>query len=99
MLNFHGGGTNINAALSKAYVLASENDKWKRADVVLVTDGESSEWSDTVIQAKERGIETYGVAIQVEFNDQQKEALSGMAHITHVQLETGTEQTQQVLAI
>jgi len=64
---FANGGTRIGSGLRRADdLLAAAAGPWKRADVVLVTDGASSDATEQLSAAKsirEKGAHIYGVAI------------------------------------
>lgn len=64
---FNGGGTSISSGLREAErILKMPRGPWKRADVVLVTDGESSDHREQVAAVKAMramGAHVYGVAI------------------------------------
>lgn len=67
---FTGGGTSIGAALESAQeTIASNEGPWKRADVIVITDGESGDYDrqQRAIDAiKARGGHLYVVGIGVE---------------------------------
>lgn len=67
---FTGGGTSIGAALTKcADVMMANTGPWKRADVILVTDGQSGDYDAQKAQIKrikDRGGHLYTVAIGCE---------------------------------
>ena len=61
---FSGGGTNFQPALEVALNIIGQ-DLFKKADVILVTDGDASDdWSETYKRrAKEKDVTTYGIQI------------------------------------
>lgn len=63
---FTGGGTNIHAALARGAELIDRHEKFSKADMVLVTDGQSQWREDTDAlrdHLRERGVMTHGVSI------------------------------------
>lgn len=63
------GGTNITAAVARAEHYITRAPKFKRADVLIVTDGQSG-WTEQAAQIRERlrkaGVRSHGVAIAHE---------------------------------
>jgi uncharacterized protein with von Willebrand factor type A (vWA) domain len=61
-----GGGTDFNNSLVYAAKVISEMPAFKRADVVMVTDGDDENYEPTVHALRESGVDVYGVVIGCE---------------------------------
>ena len=90
---FTGGGTSIGAALEGAADIMRDNDgPWKRADVILITDGEdyAAEYQAAQIRRiKDRGGHLYLVAIGVEPGGVLGEAADEKVHLCSEDIESG----------
>lgn len=79
---FSGGGTNFSPPL--AWSLEQiKHGSWSKADVILVTDGGGS-WGDSVQALGAVGAAVYGVAIESDFSEAQREELAGVARIENL---------------
>jgi uncharacterized protein with von Willebrand factor type A (vWA) domain len=82
---FTGGGTCIGNALAKAAdVMLSSEGPWKRADVILITDGQSGDTEEQAAQIKrikDRGGHLYTVAIGCEPDSILKEESDEVVHL------------------
>ena len=98
---YTGGGTNIAAAINWASGLVQKGDeKWERADLILVSDGDDSGYGDRIRQLKaDQGIDTYGVAIQSDFEEAEAEVMAGVVSVTGDQIAEGTADVQVVFGI
>lgn len=85
------GGTDIRQALLTGEKLATENAKWRRSDIIMITDGgdvRGSGWSQVAAEVKERsGLLTYGVAIGCQFSEADQANMAGYAEVTDEQIE------------
>lgn len=98
---FTGGGTSIARALKHCADLLDANDgPWKRADVVLVTDGEDYDAANQEAQLKRikgRGGHIFTVAIGVEPGGVLKEHCDEIVHLCSEDIEKGD--TSKVSAV
>lgn len=89
---FSNGGTYVQAALDAAGAkIKAAGNALRNADVVLIGDGESGDFSAHVRALKATGIATYGVAIEASWSMQNRSGLAGYEHITEAQIEGGAE--------
>lgn len=99
--HFTGGGTSIGAALGKAAtIMESEDGPWKRADVVLITDGEDYEAESqkrAIARIKARGGHLYYVAIGIEPGGLLKAEADESVHLCSEDIQKGD--TSKVSAV
>lgn len=101
---FTGGGTSIGAALKKcADVMLESEGPWKRADVILITDGEDYDagfQAEQIKRIKARGGHLYTVAIGCEPGGILKEESDEMVHLHSDDIRSGdTSKVSAVFAI
>lgn len=95
---FSGGGTDFRAPLKKAHDLITAGKAWKRADVVLVTDGQAY-WDDWPQRLKNSQIALYGIAIQCAWSKEQAKELSEAVEITEKQMREDASKVDAVFAL
>lgn len=79
---FLSGGTCIDTAYTEALRVIAEIPGYSKADVVVISDGESdNKWLKQAQTAKSRGIETHGIAIGLRWSAEQKKAISTCVEI------------------
>jgi uncharacterized protein with von Willebrand factor type A (vWA) domain len=89
---FTGGGTSIASALKKcADVMLESEGPWKRADVILVTDGEDYDASQSaqIKRIKDRGGHLYTVCIGCEPGGILKEESDEVVHLHSQDIKNG----------
>jgi uncharacterized protein with von Willebrand factor type A (vWA) domain len=101
---FTGGGTSIGAALTEcANVMERNEGPWKRADVILVTDGQSGDYEAQAAQIKRikgRGGHLYTVAIGCEPDAILKQESDDVVFLHSEDVESGdTSKVSAVFAI
>ncbi len=94
-------GTNIQSSLDwVGEHLLGHEEALKGADVLLVTDGESGDFSAQVKALRESyGAATYGIAIQTDWCAENQEPLEDYHHVTDKQIHGGTEDIGGVLSL
>jgi uncharacterized protein with von Willebrand factor type A (vWA) domain len=75
------GGTNIPAALIRADEFIDQQPGFKKADVLLVTDGYGGHWWDVADQMRKKGRSIYGVRIACPWDDEDKLHLEESIHV------------------
>jgi len=96
--SFTGGGTDIGRVVSQVETMV--DGVYREADLVLVSDGESEDFSADLVQLRERhGVRTYGVSIESEFRPLEQAEMAGCVLITDQQLKNGTANADMVLAV
>ena len=69
---FEGGGTNFETPLSAAQQKISTSNEYKKADIVMITDGESvvtDEWLKSfMLWKKDNDIKVYSVLVDLGYN-------------------------------
>lgn len=101
---FTGGGTCIGLALKEcADVMERNEGPWKRADVILVTDGQSGDFdlqAQQIKRIKDRGGHLYTVAIGCEPDDVLKAESDEVVHLHSEDVHKGdTSKVSAVFAI
>lgn len=91
-----GGGTNIYAALVRADDFISKQPKFKKADVLLVTDGQSSSWVEKVQEMRTKGRSVYGVQIGYKWQDHEKDALEEAIELSPQQMTNEKGATEKI---
>lgn len=78
--HFTGGGTRIAAAVHEAErQIDAGKGRWKRADLVIITDGldgSAAETAERVRALRKRGVQAYGIAIDSAFSEPLRSALT-----------------------
>ncbi len=89
--SFTGGGTSVVRALEAAMRLIGDmGGDWKRADLVLVSDGQDGDFSSTLRGLKNSlGVHTYGVAIESQFSESNVAEMAEMVHVSDKQIDEG----------
>lgn len=83
---FRCGGTNIPRALLAADRFIQNQAGFKKADVLLVTDGHGGFWHDMADEMRGRGRSIYGVRIGLEWEREDVKHLEESIHLTDRQL-------------
>lgn len=98
--SFTGGGTSIDQAIQRASQLVADEPEWKRADLILISDGDDRGYGNTLLGLKEnQGVDTYGIAVGSSFAEEEQEALAGYAEVTYLEVANGTADVDVVFGI
>jgi uncharacterized protein with von Willebrand factor type A (vWA) domain len=89
--SFSNGGTIIASALQKARSMVTEmSGDWKRADLVLVSDGEDGNFAKMLTSLRDDlGVHTYGVAIESSFRAENVAEMAEVVQVSDKQIEEG----------
>lgn len=83
---FMNGGTSIASGMEAAKQFISKSRAFRRADVVLITDGESSDHYGSIVQElKKTGVDTHGIGIGMQISCKE---LATNVTLTDSELET-----------
>lgn len=98
---FASGGTSVQKALEYAYTnLVGAEASLKDADVLLITDGASGDFSAEIDMLREdHGVSTYGIAIASEWHACNRAVVADYHQITDEQIRVGAESIDGVLAL
>ena len=88
---FSGGGTNVQTALDHAHALIIGRSHMRKADVILVSDGESGDFSDRVESLKKVGASTYGVAIATRWSAANAAGLEDYVQVSDSDVQAGAD--------
>lgn len=87
---FSGGGTNIDRALDDAHkFIKSSKGAMRKADIVLVTDGECEGWDHRLKELKDDGVSVFGVGIAMGRSWKQAEQMAGSVVFSDMDLQDG----------
>ena len=84
-----GGGTDIDNAISCAESFIKEQQGFKKADVMLITDGQAGGWLPRVARMKKNGVSTYGIKIGGKWRPAETEYLEEHSSVTDSALRSG----------